>query len=236
MNSKKIDSQDLYQEYANKSFLYYQGDRAEILPYIPKNSNCILDVGCSCGGFGELLKSKGFPEVWGVEIFEPAASIAAEKLDQVICGSFESSLQLPINKFDCITFNDVLEHIVDPFEALRYCHNLLTSEGVVVACIPNVRHFYTIWELVVDGDWQYKEGGVLDKTHLRFFTRKSILSTFSDLGYSIEKIQGINPVHSRKFSLLNFLTLRRIEDMRYQQFIVVARPSKDNVVVSLDRK
>jgi hypothetical protein len=95
----------------------------------------------------------------------------------------------------------------------------------VVASIPNVRYFFNMWNLVVHQDWQYTEQGILDRTHLRFFTRRSILATFESLGYCVECIEGINPLgRSRKFHLLNWLLFNKIEDMRYVQFAVVARP------------
>lgn len=100
----------------------------------------------------------------------------------------------------------------------------------MVASIPNVRYFDNMWNLVVHQDWQYTDCGILDRTHLRFFTRRSILATFKDLGYCVECLEGINPLEechpyrTRKFNLLNWLLFNKIEDMRYLQFAVVAHP------------
>jgi len=86
--------------------------------------------------------------------------------------------------------------------------------------------------LLINKDWQYTDRGILDRTHLRFFTKKSIISTFEDLGYSIECIQGIgdlqyvHPEHVKKYNLLNSLLMNQIEDMKYLQFAVVASPIK----------
>lgn len=167
----------------------------------------------------------------GVEIEEHAASIAIQKIDKVICDAFSSNLDLPLKSFDCIIFNDVLEHLVDPFSALLYCKELLQEQGVVVASIPNVRYFYNVWDLLVYGNWEYTEHGILDKTHLRFFTYRSILSTFERLGYNVETIEGINSIDKihlpGKFRHLNWLLWlfrNKIKDMRYLQFAVVARP------------
>jgi 2-polyprenyl-3-methyl-5-hydroxy-6-metoxy-1,4-benzoquinol methylase len=132
--------------------------------------------------------------------------------------------------FDCIILNDVLEHLVDPFEALLYCRELLNSQGRVVASIPNVRYFDNIWNLLVHKNWEYTDWGILDKTHLRFFTKRSILSTFSDLDYDIETIDGINPLpvlhphHVKRFRLLNRILWNKLEDMNYLQFAVVVSP------------
>ncbi|MGA9380414.1 MAG: class I SAM-dependent methyltransferase, partial [Phormidium sp.] len=167
--------QDLKKDYQKKASNYFELERHEMLKYVPEKACNILDVGCGCGNFGRLLKEKRPVKVWGVEFNEDAATLAAQKLDQVICGSFNSSLNLPKNEFDCIIFNDVLEHLVDPFTALIYAKYLLREGGLVVASIPNIRHFDTIWDLLVNKNWQYTDSGILDRTHLRFFTQRSIV-------------------------------------------------------------
>jgi len=123
----------LKKDYQEKDSNYFQLERHEMLEYVPENACRILDVGCGCGNFGRLLKDKLGVRVWGVELNEEAAAIAAQKLERVICGSFNSSLDLPKKEFDCIIFNDVLEHLVDPFAALIYAKDLLKKDGVVVA-------------------------------------------------------------------------------------------------------
>lgn len=228
-----VDIEDtLRQQYQEKYSGYFQVERHEMLQYVPQEAGTILDVGCGCGNFSELLKKSRPVEVWGVELDKQAANVAASKLDRVICAAFDSGLELPSQSFDCIIFNDVLEHMVDPFSALLYAKKLLRDGGVVVASIPNVRYFATIWDLLVHKNWKYGEWGVLDRTHLRFFTCRSIISTFSDLGYQVECIEGINPIENfhpalvRRFRFLNQLLLNKIEDMRYLQFAIVTCPQK----------
>jgi 2-polyprenyl-3-methyl-5-hydroxy-6-metoxy-1,4-benzoquinol methylase len=220
---------NLKQEYQSKSSIYFQSDRLDMLPYVPDHATKILEVGCGYGNFGKLLKAERHVEVWGVELDEQAAKVATEKLDQVICAAFDRELGLPPNSFDCIIFNDVLEHLVDPFDALRYCKMLLREQGVVVASIPNVRYFYNMVDLLVLRKWEYADQGILDRTHLRFFTHSSILSTFSRLDYDIQTIEGLHPVEKmslpgkyRYFGWLLWLFRDQIEDMRYLQFAVVA--------------
>lgn len=221
-------------QYGKKETFYFQLPRREMLPYIPVEACTILDVGCGYGIFSKILKETRAVEVWGVELDERAAAAAADQLDYVLCGSFDEKLNLPIRKFDCIIFNDVLEHMVDPFTALIYCKKLLRKDGVVVSSIPNVRYFDTMWDLIVNKDWQYADCGILDRTHLRFFTYRSILSTFQELGYQIKIIEGINSIENnnspylRKFKIINRLFFNWIEDMRYKQFAVVACPNAEN--------
>jgi SAM-dependent methyltransferase len=214
--------------YNSKSDFYYEQDRPEMLDYIPANIQKVLDVGCSSGAFGSALKTERLVECWGVETNQNAAAIAATRLDRVIAQPFEEGLELPEHYFDCIIFNDVLEHLVDPYTALAYSKKLLSPSGVIVASIPNVRYFGNIWKLLVKKDWKYTEYGILDWTHLRFFTQLSIRRMFEDGGYLIQSIDGINPVeqqhpeHRHKFNALNAFLLNQIEDMRYLQFAVVA--------------
>lgn len=210
---------------------YVESERQEMLDFIPQNALKILDVGCAMGSFGRRLKNERSVEVWGVEINEHAASTSAEHLDKVLCGAFDEKLDLPKHYFDCITFNDVLEHFIDPYSALVYAKILLNANGKIVASIPNVRYFDNVWRFLIDRDWNYTEHGILDRTHIRFFTQKSIITTFESLGYSIDRIQGIgylesiHPHRVRKFKLLNTIFLNQMADMRYLQFAVVAAPN-----------
>lgn len=219
----------LNQYYESKVSEYFQEERHEMLKYIPQDAQIVLDVGCSSGTFGQSLKSSRNIEVWGVELDRDAALDASKKLDRVINDAFSPDLNLPQKGFDCLVFNDVLEHLPDPWAALTYSKELLKDGGIVVASIPNVRYFNNAWEFLVKKNWEYADWGILDKTHLRFFTQKSILSLFEGLGYQVESIVGINslnvlhPQHVRKFKVLNKLLLNNIEDMNYLQFAVVAR-------------
>lgn len=209
---------------ADKPVQYFRQTRPEMLPYIPDHASRILDVGCGSGQFGAQLRHTG-REVWGAELNPEAAAAAKLVLDHAFCGDIETLMpQLPPTYFDCIIFNDVLEHLVDPFSMLRNIQPLLAPGGVVVASIPNVRYFFNIRELLVDRQWRYRNYGIMDRTHLRFFTRYSMADMFVDAGYVVQKIEGINGFTSWKFSLLNALLFGHIEDMRHEQFACVAEP------------
>lgn len=207
---------------------YFQANRHEMLGYIPQSASKILDIGCASGSFGQLLKIKNSAEVWGIEPNEKAAKMADQRLDKVICDVFHCQLDLPEKYFDCIVFNDVLEHLINPYAALTVVKKFLTYNGAVVASIPNVRYFGNIWNLLVDKTWEYTEEGVLDKTHLRFFTYKSMISTFENVGYTVSCIEGINPLDEidpqllKRFRCLKLVFRDYVEDMRYMQFAIVA--------------
>ena len=203
---------------------YYESDRAEMLRFVPQRSTKVLDVGCGEGYFGERLIQRQQAEVWGVEPFEAAATIASQRLFKVLNSAFDDSIQLPEGYFDCIVFNDVLEHMVNPGHALQLSKRFLAnSDSVVVASIPNFRYWENMLEIIIDKKFTYKDQGILDKTHLRFFTKDSIYDLFNKSGFDIIDISGINSTRARKFRFLNILLQNQIDDMRHLQFGVVAK-------------
>jgi len=94
-----------------------------------------------------------------------------------------------------------------------------------VCSIPNVRHFRNLYDLVVNGDWEYKDSGVMDRTHLRFFTKKSINSMFIKHGYNVLTLEGINETPNTAVKILSALSFGFFEDTRYLQYACVAQPS-----------
>jgi 2-polyprenyl-3-methyl-5-hydroxy-6-metoxy-1,4-benzoquinol methylase len=221
-------------DYETKASEYFGYPRPEMVPFVPVDCRRVLDVGCADGTFGEALKKTRGIEVWGVEPTKSAAATAKSKLDRVVEGMFDPRMDLPAGSFDCILFNDVLEHMLAPESALRYARSLLSPGGVVVASIPNIRSFPTIWQLMVHARWEYQDAGVLDRTHLRFFTKSSVVDMFEREGFALERISGINAyagipnVRWRLwllYKLMNVLSLGALGDMKFQQFAVVARPA-----------
>ncbi|MGA2151464.1 MAG: class I SAM-dependent methyltransferase [Geobacteraceae bacterium] len=203
---------------------YYSLSREKILHYIPDNAIRILDIGCGEGNFGGLLKTRREVEVWGLELNDAAALKAAEQLDKVICGDIETDYEtLPDNYFDCIVFNDCLEHLLNPWRILRQLRAKVAAGGCVVASIPNVRYYRNVKRLLFYKDWKYTDEGILDKTHLRFFTKKSMKRMFSEAGFQLVRIEGIPGRFRFHVWLLNLLLLGSMDDMQYLQFACVAR-------------
>lgn len=205
---------------------YFRNNRSEMLKFIPKQAVNILEVGCGEGNFISLLKSDK-RELWGIEINSEAAQKATEVCNYVLSGDFNSVYeQLPVNHFDCIVFNDVLEHMYLPWEVLSMSKKLLRSEGVIVSSIPNFRYISNlITEIVFEGEFRYKpNGGILDDTHIRFFTSKSILRMYNDLGFNVLAHEGLHPCRSWKEKLFIFLSFGILKDSRFKQFATVVKP------------
>jgi SAM-dependent methyltransferase len=163
---------------------YYAGVNRALLEAVPETAQRILEIGCAEGNFGEALKeSAPGRTVFGVEMHPQAARRAADKLDRVFAIDVAAKdPPLEDGAVDCIVFGDVLEHLVDPEEVLRRLRRFLTDDGVVVCSIPNLQH-HTMLTALLTGDFQYTSAGLLDATHLRFFTASTITKLMLDAGY-----------------------------------------------------
>jgi 2-polyprenyl-3-methyl-5-hydroxy-6-metoxy-1,4-benzoquinol methylase len=215
------------------SYIYHDVPRAEMIDFVPEGTRRLLDVGCGRGGFGEALKQRKPMEVHGVEVDPTAATTAAQRYDSVIVGSFPEDIP-SVAAYDCIVFNDILEHMVDPWGALRAARSILTSDGAVVASIPNMRYWPVFWRLVTKGEWSYISDGVLDRTHLRFFTANSINELFADSGFTVRRLTPINLIEFSQVDRPSARVLRTIcrfreafgMELRAQQFAIVASATR----------
>jgi 2-polyprenyl-3-methyl-5-hydroxy-6-metoxy-1,4-benzoquinol methylase/glycosyltransferase involved in cell wall biosynthesis len=153
----------------------------------------ILDVGCASGYFGGALKELGH-EVWGVEIGRRAGDRAKARLDRVYLGGIEAFLadsRWTAVRFDCIVFGDVLEHLVDACTVLQQCRERLAPGGIIVASIPNVAH-QAVRAMLLEGRWEYSPMGILDSTHLRFYTQATVVELMSRTGLRVERLDRVS--------------------------------------------
>lgn len=147
------------------------------------NDKSVLDLGCATGYLGEALAERGC-RVTGVEFVEEAAEQARQLLDRVVVGDLNTLdlvAEFGPGSFDVLVFGDVLEHLPDPARVLRAAVPLLAPGGSVVISIPNITHG-SIRLAILQGRWQYTETGLLDRTHIRFFTRQSLLDMVTGAG------------------------------------------------------
>jgi 2-polyprenyl-3-methyl-5-hydroxy-6-metoxy-1,4-benzoquinol methylase len=167
-----------------------------LLEMITPSPRKILDVGCFCGGSGRWLKSK-FPgcEIVGIEMMGSAAAMAAEVYDKVITKTIEQTdfdaEGIVPGTFDAIIAADILEHLYNPWRALQRLKPLLAPGGALYVSLPNVRNLGLISALV-GGDWKYAGAGLLDITHIRFFTRTQAVEMLGETGWRVNELQ-LNP-------------------------------------------
>jgi glycosyltransferase involved in cell wall biosynthesis/SAM-dependent methyltransferase len=149
----------------------------------------VVDFGCATGYFAELLNRKGCT-VTGVEINPDAAEVAKQYCQEVKVADldFASVVEIfPSQEFDVAVFGDVLEHLRNPWKVLEETKHILKKDGFVVASIPNIAHG-SIRLALLQGRFDYSEVGILDNTHLRFFTRKTVEDLFESSGYLLSCI------------------------------------------------
>lgn len=160
-----------------------------------KDGSSVLDVGCFAGFLGGELKEKKRCKVTGIDNDAKAISMARRKLDFAILADIEEDKIAIKKKFDCIIFADVLEHTRDPEKVLRKFLPMLKKGGSVLVSLPNVAHPINRVRLLA-GKWDYTETGIMDKTHLRFYTYKTARALLENSGLRIveEKKAGRFPV------------------------------------------
>lgn len=201
---------------------YYLGSRDDLIRLIPAGARKVLEIGCAAGMTGRTMKERGFEEVVGVELREDMARNAQAFYNRVITGDVEK-VRLPYEKgyFDCILYGDVLEHLIDPWRLLRE-HNLLLGPGGAIICsIPNVRYYKHMKKLLLRGEWEYREKGILDRTHLRFFTVKSIRAMVEDAGFEITTMIK-RPSGAKWLKWLNRALHNRLIDHLVVQYVFLA--------------
>ncbi|MDY6828776.1 MAG: class I SAM-dependent methyltransferase [Pseudomonadota bacterium] len=208
--------------------IYFRQPRADMLPLLPQRYTKVLEIGCGEGLFSAGLDKTA--ERWGIEPDAEAAARAQSRLDRVlVCDYFAAKAQLPTGHFDLIICNDVIEHMPDHDAFLHDIQTYLAPAGVLIASIPNIRYFPVLWELLVFRDFRYRDSGVLDRTHLRFFTARSLKRSLQDAGFCIEQFRMLNPLKMRltfkRILLLavTLVTFGAYRDLWFRQFGVRVR-------------
>ena len=168
---------------------YYDDPRPDVQALVDARGRRCLDVGCASGALGAALKAAGATWVAGIEREPAAAARARERLDLVVEGSvIDVDLPFAESEFDVLVFADVLEHLPDPDAALARCLPLLKPGGRIVVSVPNMRFWLVLMRLAADR-WEYADHGVRDRTHLRIFTRRSLLAMLARHGLEPEALR-----------------------------------------------
>jgi SAM-dependent methyltransferase len=169
---------------------YYQELRLPMLSLVRGTPKRILEIGCATGQTLAYMRDRGAEYMVGVEHSAEAAALAEERgVGRIIRGDVERmKLDLESCSFDLLIAGHVLEHLADPWTVLRRLRRLLKTGGQVVGALPNVRHHSVVLPLLLKGEWEYRPSGVMDWTHLRFFSRRSTLGLLESTGFQVEQI------------------------------------------------
>jgi 2-polyprenyl-3-methyl-5-hydroxy-6-metoxy-1,4-benzoquinol methylase len=209
---------------------------AKLLALVGRGSK-VLEIGCSTGSQTRVLSNELGCKVVAIEIDPEAAEHARPYCEHLIVGSIESvnAAELAVGEpYDVVICADVLEHLLDPRLALEKVRPLISSNGCLLASIPNVTHCALVFEMM-NGRFEYRDYGLLDATHVRFFDRHGVLRLFEDSGYFVEKVDRVVtspaktefhvvPADSADHFVLDYMS-RRNPDSDTFQFIVRAVPT-----------
>lgn len=211
--------------FTDKNDEYYNFEKHRFIQLIPEGQNKILDLGCAAGRVGRKLRElKKASEVIGVEIFQPAAVEAAKHYDKVYVGDVENISLDYKDFFDFVICGDIIEHFRDPWTMLNKINTFLKKDAFLISSVPNIRYWSIIKDLVIYGNWEYVNAGIMDQTHLRFFTRNTFINMLQRANYEIDHHEMI--IYGNKKNFFNRLTLGLFEEFLGSQVLVIARKSK----------
>jgi 2-polyprenyl-3-methyl-5-hydroxy-6-metoxy-1,4-benzoquinol methylase len=206
-----------------KKIKYFSEYRNELKNFYPPCEK-LLDVGCGRGVFSRDIKSRYNCIVHGVEFDRSSAEEAAKYLDKVFIGDINSVLpDIHDRYYDIVACNDILEHLYDPYTLLQNLEKKITSDGILISSIPNFLFVGSLFRIIFKRDFKYANEGIMDFTHIRFFTRKSMIRMFNEAGYDVLSLSGINGSNNRLWKLFNFITFRFFDDFSYLQFVITAK-------------
>jgi len=193
----------------------YEGSRPDVRALVPPGVRRVLDLGCASGALGAALKADGVHEVVGIERDPAYAADARDRLDHVVNANLESFAPraAELGRFDCLIAADVLEHLVDPWSALRAYASVLEPGCAAVISLPNVVTWQTLWFLA-RGTWPRHTQGIFDATHLRWFTLSDAEELCAQAALDVELVQRI-PWYGRARPLYHVPGLRTLMTFQY---------------------
>jgi 2-polyprenyl-3-methyl-5-hydroxy-6-metoxy-1,4-benzoquinol methylase len=219
---------------------YFTQVRTEIATLLPPRVGRVMEIGCGEGVTLEWLKKEfGARRTIGVEIVPAVAQRARQRVDEMHVADISSEaawVEQRRGSVDLLLLLDVLEHLRDPLATLQRVQHLLAEGGQIIASIPNVRSLKVLLPLVLRGEFRYADSGILDRTHLVFFTRKSIVRLFEDAGLQCLQVRGNGALRmaeaktwaGRLVAVFNTVTLGAFEGFLANQWLVSARSPPSN--------
>lgn len=210
--------------------MIYQSVNQAVLQRIPAGTRSLLDIGCGGGVFGAAVKSVLSCSVAGVTHSDAEAGLARQQLDRVEVADLNRFDPAGLGRFDCIVCSHVLEHLLDPQQVLSNLRGCLEPAGTLVVALPNVL-FWKQRAQFLRGRFRYTEGGLMDRTHVRFFDWESAASLVRESGFEVieRTADGIFPLSwvtgQRLSKWINQRALSVLPGMFGVQFVLVAKPT-----------
>lgn len=210
--------------------MIYSAINQPVFQQIPQQAQRILDIGCGSGALGKTIKQRQNCEVVGITYSKAEADLASQFLDNVIIADINELDTSTLGEFDCIICSHILEHLYNPEKLLLELHSNLTKEGIIIVALPNVLFFRQRWEFI-KGNFKYTDGGVMDKTHFRFFdwetayqllieTNWIIIERIADAYFPLPLIRRfIRPLEPK----LNEIVAQKHPGLFATQFLFVAK-------------
>ena len=214
----------LAEAYTQKDSTYFRSARRDIVEDLPAGQPLsVLEIGCGSGVTGALAKATGkVLRFVGVEVDPSAAAEARLVLDQVLEGNVETlPMPFPPESFDALILSEVLEHLVDPWSALKRLAPLLRPRGLVYATSPNVAHI-SVLRMLLHNRWDYTECGRMDWTHLRWFTPETYREMIEAAGFCTIWLRPLAEM-TLKQRIANALTLGRLAHIFTSQIFIKAQ-------------
>ena len=171
------------------NFTLYEAVNQAVICRVPKTAKRVLDIGCGDGSLGRKIKQDINCEVIGITYSKLEAMRASTCLDQVIIRNLNSFVPHELGQFDCIICSHILEHLYQPQALLYHLHESLTAEGILIVALPNVLHWKQRLEFI-RGRFRYTEGGLMDKTHFRFFDWNTAHDLLEQSGYKVVEAEA----------------------------------------------
>lgn len=220
MKGITINKRSADHECKSKLDNYFGHERAEILPLLAGNFSTVMDVGGASGATLSLIKQH-YPatKTICVDCHEQSLEIAAKRGHVAVMCDLDRDVPEGIGESDVVLFLDVLEHLVDPWAVLKRISAKVRPGCVIVISIPNVRFFPVSAGLLFRGRWEVTDAGILDRTHLRFFTRQSAMSLLTGAGLTLETVRS-NLGSGRRWSLVDSLSFGLLRDFLAIQFLL----------------
>jgi SAM-dependent methyltransferase len=206
-----------------KNIEYSSHIRAELIEMIPLIRGRFLEIGCGTGGTLELLKQRGAAYTAGIDINAESIKMAIDRgVDAAIVADIEKD-ELPYREkeFDCIILADVLEHLYDPWNTLKKVTYYLADDGYLLLSLPNIKYYKVLRRLIFHDEWTYEDAGILDTTHVRFFTLKEIHRILKSSGLKSVLVKK-NFSSSIRMKILNKLLFRKLDNFFTYQYYILA--------------